>query len=495
MVVDFFKIRFSKEYFLLLLPLFFLTHGYNENYPSVTIWDVVFLLVQYLFAAYLLCLLLSRVFKSFRLAALYIFALLFVYFFFGAFHDNLKLLLGNGLLTSYAFLLPCLFILLVLLFVFLKKTSNSFGKLVTYVNVALVILILIDGFQLFSKKISEKPVATENLQASFSQNLEKPDIYLILADEYAGKRELKDILNFDNSGFENELAMRGFQIIEEPKSNYNLTVYSMASMLNMKYLPNIQPKETRENNNLCLDLINRNTVTRTLTGAGYRIYNFSIFNLDDNPSLVHQNFIARGTRLITSQTFFNKIYKDLGYHLITTLKISSAIKKDSAANYVNLENNSLLIKKLKEQVSRHAAEPRFIYAHLLMPHYPYYFDANGKPNPLNSLKEGSQYDAKNYLEYLRYCNREFLSLIDDILAHSVNPPVIIFMSDHGWRAAETAMDPSYLFMNFNSIYLPKKYGALPRTFSNVNEFRILFNTLFNQRLPLLKDSTILLSDK
>jgi hypothetical protein len=62
MVVDFFKIRFSKEYFLLLLPLFFLTHGYNENYPSVTVWDVVFLLAQYLFATYLLCLLLSRVF-------------------------------------------------------------------------------------------------------------------------------------------------------------------------------------------------------------------------------------------------------------------------------------------------------------------------------------------------------------------------------------------------------------------------------------------------
>ena len=48
----------------------------------------------------------------------------------------------------------------------------------------------------------------------------------------------------------------------------------------------------------------------------------------------------------------------------------------------------------------------------------------------------------------------------------------------------------------NAIYLPDRdYSTLYDSMTNVNEFRIIFNKTFNQKFPLLKDSSIFLTDK
>ena len=72
----------------------------------------------------------------------------------------------------------------------------------------------------------------------------------------------------------------------------------------------------------------------------------------------------------------------------------------------------------------------------------------------------------------------------------------MFMSDHGFREfIADSVDHSYHYMNINAIYLPnKQYQAFYKGMSNVNQFRILLNTEFNQRLPILKDSTSFLKE-
>ncbi len=126
----------------------------------------------------------------------------------------------------------------------------------------------------------------------------------------------------------------------------------------------------------------------------------------------------------------------------------------------------------------------------MMPHYPYYFDANGKPNPLEFLMEEQQHLQKNYLGYLQHCNKIFLQLIDTILQQSKNPPIIIFMGDHGFRHFIKPTDQQYHFMNFNSVYLPgNNYTGFYDSISGVNLFRVILNKQFNQRLPMLKDSS------
>ena len=67
--------------------------------------------------------------------------------------------------------------------------------------------------------------------------------------------------------------------------------------------------------------------------------------------------------------------------------------------------------------------------------------------------------------------------------------VIALMSDHGYRSFDL-IDPRFLKTNnFNAVYFPSRdYGLYYDSMSNVNQFRVLLNSLFKQNLPILKDS-------
>jgi hypothetical protein len=68
--------------------------------------------------------------------------------------------------------------------------------------------------------------------------------------------------------------------------------------------------------------------------------------------------------------------------------------------------------------------------------------------------------------------------------------VILLMSDHGYQ--ESVIKSEKLpFYNLNAIYLPQKnYEGWYNGISNVNQFRVLFNTLFHAQIPLLTDSVV-----
>jgi hypothetical protein len=197
--------------------------------------------------------------------------------------------------------------------------------------------------------------------------------------------------------------------------------------------------------------------------------------------------------LITEQTFISRVNRDIRFNLVTRFKIQSEterVLKDE------LRINEELYKRTLDEVATVSESPKFVYTHIEMPHYPYYFDRNGNPNPLKDLLDVEQWDQKKYIEYLQYANKKYLELIDHILKTSKQPPVIMFMGDHGFREfVNDSVDHSYHFMNFNSIYLPdKKYDGFYKGMSNVNQFRTFFNSQFQQQLPMLKDSSSFLKE-
>ena len=154
--------------------------------------------------------------------------------------------------------------------------------------------------------------------------------------------------------------------------------------------------------------------------------------------------------------------------------------------YSDLRNNKFLYHKTEAAVTQRTAAPRFIYTHLMMPHFPYYVDANGKPNTMEQLDARHLGDKMLYLRYLQYTTKEIIQLVSYILANSAKPPVILLLSDHGYRYLRGA--DAEVSSNLAAIYLPEKnYKNYQPSVSNVNQFRILFNTLFHQALPLLPD--------
>src|SRR4030095_12294418 len=167
------------------------------------------------------------------------------------------------------------------------------------------------------------------------------------------------------------------------------------------------------------------------------------------------------------------------------------IKFQREQAYQNLQFNDAIIDLTKKIAAEKTSTPKFIYTHLMLPHSPYYFDSKGHPSPLSKFTGKNRWNEKDYIEYLQYSNGKILELVDHILSFSYSPPIIIILSDHGFRREQENVNPLHEFINLNAVYFPdKNYQLLYDSITNCNEFRVVFNSYFNQHLPLLKDSTV-----
>ncbi len=160
-----------------------------------------------------------------------------------------------------------------------------------------------------------------------------------------------------------------------------------------------------------------------------------------------------------------------------------------------VNNNNAAINQTRELAQQKNNKPAFCYTHVLMPHWPYYFDSAGNANPMNIILDSKSWKDKDlYIGYLHYTNRIINKLITDMVTADPQA-IIILMSDHGFRNYNNRQRyQSFQFDNFCAVRIP---GTVPQPFdrSNVNLFAYLFNRAFGQRLPYLKDSTIALADE
>ena len=430
------------------------------------------------------------IYRNSRKASLLAFVLMVIFFFFGSFHDALKSIFPSSFITKYTFILPLLFILALLIFFLIKKSKSNFKPPFLYLNMVFLVLLVVESFAI-SKKIADIKTTVVSLNKEFIEciNCPTPDIYLIVADGYTSNTALKEVFSYDNIDFETELKKRNFHVINNSFSNYNATAYSMTSMLNLNYLNNlVNLNDSKENLGICYENIKQNQTLLFLKETGYQFYNYSDFSFPDQPAVTNPTFLLAKTRTITSQTLSGRIYRDLWYHLATDLKLRSVIN-----NYVygQLRNNEKVYKLTEEIAEKKSDPPKFVYSHLIMPHNPYYFDKVGNPTSIEKLQDYSGANRKDFVEYLQYANKKLLDLIDHIKNKSSQPPVIILMGDHGFRQFNDSTDKKYQFMNLSSIYLPNgSYSSYYDSSSLVNQMRIFLNTQFNQKLTLLKDSTV-----
>lgn len=481
-------------FYLLLLPVFFAFHGFLENMELVFLPDVLNLTAWYLLVALGLFGISWLIFRDIDKAGLFSFILLSFNFFFGVIHDGLKQMDFAPFLGKYRFILPFFLLLLIFVFFLIKRTKKELSHYGKYLNILLILLILMDIVQ-FPGAYNR----VKNLQVppstSFTpcENCTKPDIYLIIADAYPSNIALKERLNFDNEAFLTALKKRGFYIADSSNGNYNMTPISIASLLDMNYVRDIggNSKTSKRDVAKSLQLIRDASAPAFLRSMGYKIYNHSIFDLGMEPSVTEPSFLPKRTSFITAQTFVKRVLTDLGFHLIDKFNIKFVIR---FSRNVDLRNNNKIIRMTTESAAE-SEHPKFVYAHLLMPHHPYYFDSSGNQRPVQALTPEFIKDTSAFVSYLQYANGVYLSLIDTILKRSKTPPLIIFSGDHGFRNYKDRGEKRYHFMNLSAVYRPDgNYSSYYPGISNVNQFRVLFNDQFRQGLPLLKDSTSFLLD-
>ncbi len=470
----------------LLFPIFFVLHGWKENFEYISFHDILILGCTYLLSSIIVFLIFLVLFRQTPKAGIYTFFILLVFLLFGAMQDFLRAIQLLESLSRYRYLLPSLGLFLLISFILLKKKKTSLNKFNFFLTILILVFIAIDAFSLIRMALSKESspgVVASNSVGTQCEGCAKPDIYFLIFDEYASSRSLQDFLHYDNNSFESSLRARGFHIIPGSRSNYDFTIFSLASMLNMEYVQGVKDFNASSVKDFasCINLIRNNKVVDFLESSGYQIINYSIFDLKGRPSIVNQTFLPLKVSLITEQTLINRVSRDLGHFRL----------------YSGLHSNELFTQKLLDESRRKTDQPRFIYVHFFMPHQPYYFDSLGRSRDKQTLlAETDHFGKESYLQYLKYTNEKALQLVDSILNNNATPPIIMLMGDHGCRGVTNATNSDHMFMNMNAIHIPGgSYNRFYDSLSVVNQFRILFNTQFHQSFELLKDSSILVGIK
>lgn len=432
------KSFFLKPWYPCLLSIFFVLHGFTANFYLIPVKDSLLLLLAYLVGAIVFTFSFWLFFRNLAKASFFSFLIMGFNFFFGYIHDSLKSFFPDSFVIKYSVILSAFFLVFVILAIILKKRKSISDKLTVYLNLLLCIFIIIDFLGIIKKGLSyngEKNSVAANVSACKETSI--PDVYLIVADEYAGSKDLTDICGFDNSPFLDSLREKGFFVANNSRSNYNFTSYSMASLLNMDYLSIKKGQIKRVDHLAALKLIFNNRVTDFFKEAGYEFHNYSFFDISGQNAQDKNSFVPARTELFTSQTLVNRLKKDVWINLAGMLNLRSVVKKSLLETLISNEQSyQHTINTAHTTDTVH----KFVYTHLALPHYPYYYDKNGNPYPYEKILKDEPGNKENYIQYLQYTNKVLLKLVNEIIQTNRTPPVIILMSDHGYRCYPTGAD-------------------------------------------------------
>jgi hypothetical protein len=477
-------------FFLFLLVLFFCLHGSVENYGYLNMYEVAkvgFTIIACIVVFFVIVWLFS---KNYVFASLLTFFICLWYLFFGAIHDVIKSVFFLHFLESFTILLPVLLVANIALIWWLKKNKQLHQKMMLYLNVLFLFFCVADGVLLISKHFSYKEQFINPVTFNKSKVSQKPNVYFLLFDEYAGYNSLRDSFNFKNDSLYTFLRQQKFKELPT-HSNYDFTPFSMASIINLQYVP--------QNYNTTLltqpDIqhrfgeIRNGQIFSFFKSIDYDIKNYSVFDIKDYPALNPSNgLFPIHTALLTNKIFHNRLMKGIGWKLLTGKYAIPFLQ-----NYF-LYKGDKYNKDVETSVLNNAGEknnnPKFCYAHFMLPHGEYFRDSTGALNPPDLIMNNENFTSKSlYLSYLKYTNNIIKKLVNNI-AEKDPQSVVIIMSDHGFYDYKgvTEFDP-YNFDNICFLRLPDNMSYAPDLpTSNVNFFRYLLNSGFGQNLPFLKDS-------
>lgn len=405
---------------------------------------------------------------------------------------------------------------------FTRRWQTKTNALATAGSIVISVAFLIQFFTLARVVIIEwpqffyRPPALTMALAAKPANT-KPDIYYIILDRYVSQDVLTNQFNFDNSPFTNWLTTNGFTVKPDAYSNYPFTAMSVASTLSANYLSDQVHKfgtAVYQTMQPYYDTIHYAPAIRQVKSLGYSYYHLGTwyeatstapladhyYQPDGQLTVLNHRFTLSNTMRIM---LINSVYQLFVQRDIT-------VNNFTIINFTQQDARAATLYKFDVLKKITNAQPggRFIFAHFLVPHYPYYFNADGTRAADPKINNNGKKIKQKYTDQLQFVNSQIKLIVETINQKSDGQAIIILQSDEGeypmylndeqfWLGAEKMLF-AFDMRTWSDVNLKMKYGILaayhvPQATTQaltdggdpVNIFRLIFNTYFGGQLSYL----------
>lgn len=331
---------------------------------------------------------------------------------------------------------------------------------------------------------------TETVRHDAIENSRYPDVYYIVLDEYAHFDTIKSTWGYNNSEFADFLEDEGFFVAYNSKAISTDTLTVTASNLNMREIdPSTSTLER-------FSLINNNSVMNYFSHKGYTVVVFDGIKVaypNKGPIQAHYNYEypqegynddpsrEEGINSILETNDFLQLIIDR-----TALSAFSYAFDGATANCPDRRldwhrQERLHVFKSLTKVDE-VQSPKFIFAHILLPHAPFIFDEYG--NTVDPENSGNWDDREYYKEQYIFTTKMAQKIIKTIIERSEVTPIIIIQSDHGPRASTAKIlsipeEDSQKVLN--ALLLPSyDYDELTDNISPIETFPLIIKHYFNE---------------
>lgn len=425
----------SKPYYPYFYGIAFLNYKSAAYFGTFRIFDAVWVLSLYCITTFILLQLFKKITSPATAAVITILLWASLFHVAGA-----AQLLGyyyayiplSFYLCFYCFVLLSVFSICRYSFFLSRVLTNTANQYINaFLLVSTIVLFVTGLLKMYDTSLQ---AAHHHYKAKSSLISPKKDIVWILMDEYGSSDALKEEFNFCNP-LDSFLERNQFIVPKNIHSRYNVTLYSVNSILNLD--DSIRPSGYYEG----IDLLNKGSLVPLVEQNGYDFVNLSFFNISKHPMLEDRSgYPNTYLQQIISGTLMGLIYQEWKY---------TVAKSD--------QYSRLVLKKLNDTLLHKSKHPRFIWAHLPIPHAPFCRNSLGKLQKDTAINATDTILTKRkYIEYLEYGNWVIVSLIKN--HPDLSDKIIIISGDHGPRFP-CLSKKEFQKWPFVAIHLPKPYDT------------------------------------
>ena len=308
---------------------------------------------------------------------------------------------------------------------------------------------------------------------------DRPNVYFMIFDEYAGFDELQSYYGFDNTAFYDRLSELGFTMARGCTNESIGTTYVLADVVNLQFLHQDEVSE-----DTLRYQIEHGVLFDVMDALGYTLYDTESERLTqlNNPIPELPSFSAPVTP--TGGTYV-KVFL---YHTAAAFlynDIENLLWGENVARYdlLNLVTDYYATMEKPK-------EPSFYFSYVCSPHGPFYFDADGNriDTPDDPYNNYNWEDHSLYLGQLQYVNKRIEAAVSHIVEEDPDS-IIILMSDHGSRYHEDGYDPALAAAERLDILAGVYYRGEPLEgldgLDGINILRTVLRETYGMEIPVL----------